>query len=112
MLSLQPRHYGWLARRLIRLLRLEVFVQDEATLKQHGDAMAALNAGVVEKTGMRKRAVAVKDTRRITKAGMIHNDYQPVIEVDPQTYQVRADGELLVCEPAAVLPLAQRYFLF
>ena len=75
-------------------------------------SMAALNAGVVEKTGMRKRAVAVKDTRRITKAGMIHNDYQPVIEVDPQTYQVRADGELLVCEPAAVLPLAQRYFLF
>jgi urease subunit alpha len=75
-------------------------------------SMAALNAGVVETTGMRKRPVAVRDTRRITKAGMIHNDYQPVIEVDPQTYQVRADGELLVCAPAAVLPLAQRYFLF
>ncbi len=75
-------------------------------------SLAALNAGVVEITGMRKRAVAVKDTRRITKAGMIHNDYQPAIEVDPQTYQVRADGELLICEPAAVLPLAQRYFLF
>jgi urease subunit alpha len=75
-------------------------------------SMAALNAGVVEKTGMRKRPVAVKETRRITKAAMIHNDYQPVIEVDPQTYQVRADGQLLVCEPAVVLPLAQRYFLF
>jgi urease subunit alpha len=43
---------------------------------------------------------------------MIHNDYQPVIEVDSQTYQVRADGELLICEPASELPLAQRYFLF
>jgi urease subunit alpha len=43
---------------------------------------------------------------------MIHNDYQPTIEVDPQTYQVRADGQLLTCEPAKILPLAQRYFLF
>jgi urease subunit alpha len=43
---------------------------------------------------------------------MIHNDWQPVIEVDPQTYQVRADGQLLTCEPAKVLPMAQRYFLF
>jgi urease subunit alpha len=73
---------------------------------------AALNAGVVEKTGMRKRAVAVVGTRRIDKASMVHNHYLPVIEVDPQTYQVRADGRLLVCEPARVLPLAQRYFLF
>jgi urease beta subunit len=75
-------------------------------------SMAALDAGVVEKTGMQKRAVAVRGTRKITKASMIHNNYLPVVEVDPQTYQVRADGQLLVCEPAAVLPLAQRYFLF
>jgi urease subunit alpha len=75
-------------------------------------SMAALNAGVAEKTGMQKRAVAVRGTRKINKASMIHNNYLPVIEVDPQTYQVRADGQLLVCEPAAVLPLAQRYFLF
>jgi len=75
-------------------------------------SMAALNAGVVEKTGMQKRAVAVQGTRKINKASMIHNNYLPMIEVDPQTYQVRADGQLLVCEPAAVLPLAQRYFLF
>ena len=43
---------------------------------------------------------------------MIHNDYQPKIEVDPETYQVKADGEILACEPAKVLPMAQRYFLF
>ncbi|HKA42003.1 MAG TPA: urease subunit alpha [Burkholderiales bacterium] len=56
--------------------------------------------------------VAVKDTRTIGKKDMIHNDWQPRIEVDPETYEVRADGELLTCEPATVLPMAQRYFLF
>ena len=50
--------------------------------------------------------------RGVGKADMIHNDWRPAISVDPQTYEVRADGELLVCEPAKVLPLAQRYFLF
>jgi urease subunit alpha len=54
----------------------------------------------------------VKNTRTIGKADLKLNDYQPVMEVCPQTYQVRADGELLVCEPAVVLPMAQRYFLF
>jgi urease subunit alpha len=49
---------------------------------------------------------------RSRKADMIHNAWQPTIEVDPQTYQVRADGQLLTCEPAKVLPMAQRYFLF
>ncbi len=48
----------------------------------------------------------------VKKADMVHNDWQPRIEVDPQTYEVRADGELMTCEPASVLPLAQRYFLF
>jgi urease subunit alpha len=75
-------------------------------------SLAALNAGVAETCGMQKRAVAVRDTRQIGKASMIHNHYQPVIDVDPQTYQVRADGRLLICEPAQWLPLAQRYFLF
>jgi len=75
-------------------------------------SQASLDAGVAVDTGMRKRAVAVQGTRMINKADMIHNHYQPLIEVDPQTYQVRADGQLLVCEPAAVLPLAQRFFLF
>ena len=56
--------------------------------------------------------MGVKNTRRLKKKDMVHNNYQPKIEVDPETYQVRADGELLVCQPAKVLPLAQRYFLF
>lgn len=73
---------------------------------------AALAAGVPEDVGLRKRAVAVKNTRAIGKSAMIHNDATPVITVDPETYAVRADGELLVCEPAETLPMAQRYFLF
>ncbi len=57
--------------------------------------------------------VAVANTRGgMSKASMIHNDALPEIEVDPETYEVRADGELLTCEPASVLPMAQRYFLF
>jgi len=54
----------------------------------------------------------VRNTRTIGKNNLIHNSYQPKIEVDPQTYEVRADGQLLTCEPADMLPLAQRYFLF
>jgi urease subunit alpha len=54
----------------------------------------------------------VKSTRKLGKKDMIHNGWQPRIEVDPETYEVRADGELLTCEPANVLPMAQRYFLF
>jgi urease subunit alpha len=73
---------------------------------------AALEAGVPEALELRKRIVPVRDTRSVRKRDMVHNDYLPEIEVDPETYEVRADGELLSCEPAALLPLAQRYFLF
>jgi urease subunit alpha len=73
---------------------------------------AAEAAGIAGRLGLAKRTAAVSDTRRITKADMVLNDYTPVMEVDPETYEVRADGELLICEPAAVLPLAQRYYLF
>jgi urease subunit alpha len=66
----------------------------------------------VERLGLRKRAVAVANCRKIGKADMVHNSATPHIEVDAETYEVRADGELLTCEPASVLPLAQRYFLF
>jgi urease subunit alpha len=66
----------------------------------------------VEKLGLRKRLIAVENCRNIGKADMLHNSATPHIEVDPETYEVRADGELLTCEPASVLPLAQRYFLF
>jgi urease subunit alpha len=73
---------------------------------------AAIAAGVPQQLGLRRRIEAVKNTRTIGKQDMIHNAGMPQIDVDPQTYQVRADGELLVCEPASVLPLSQRYFLF
>ncbi|MBL8442589.1 MAG: urease subunit alpha, partial [Zoogloeaceae bacterium] len=62
--------------------------------------------------GLMKPLEAVKNCRTVKKSDMIHNDSTPVIEVDPETYVVSADGELLVCEPADVLPMAQRYFLF
>jgi len=73
---------------------------------------AALEDGIKEKLGLNKLVRAVKDCRTVTKADMIHNHWQPTVEVDAQTYEVRADGALLTCEPATVLPLAQRYFLF
>ncbi len=72
----------------------------------------ALRADIGSRLGLRKPLVAVRDTRKLRKSNMVHNDYAPKIEVDPQNYLVRADGELLMCEPAQVLPLAQRYFLF
>jgi urease subunit alpha len=73
---------------------------------------AALDAGIAERHGLRKRLVAVGNTRKIGKRDLIHNAALPKMEVDPQTYEVRADGVLLTCDPAAELPLAQRYFLF
>jgi urease subunit alpha len=75
-------------------------------------SQAALDSGLRERLGLGKRLVAVRGTRSIRKAHLILNSYQPQIEVDPQTYEVRADGQLLSCEPARELPLAQRYFLF
>ena len=74
---------------------------------------AALEDGIGARLRLQRRLVAVTDTRGgIGKRSMIHNDATPVIEVDPETYEVRADGVLLTCEPAEVLPMAQRYFLF
>jgi urease subunit alpha len=75
-------------------------------------SQASLDLGVPDKLGLKRRAVAVKNTRSIGKADMVHNSGTPHIEVDPQTYEVRADGVLLTCEPATELPLAQTYFLF
>jgi urease alpha subunit len=73
---------------------------------------AALQSGVPERLGLGRRIVPVRGCRSIGKRDMIHNNALPRIEVDPETYRVRADGELLTCEPARVLPMAQRYFLF
>ncbi len=75
-------------------------------------SQAACAAGIPGRLGLRRLIGTVEGTRRIGKADMINNDYRPRMEVDPQTYEVRADGDLLVCEAAVELPLAQRYFLF
>jgi urease subunit alpha len=76
-------------------------------------SQAALAAGIGERYSLQKTLLPVENTRGgIGKAAMIHNSATPKIEVDPETYEVRADGELLTCEPATTLPMAQRYFLF
>ena len=75
-------------------------------------SQAAFDAGVPAALGLQKQIAVVKGCRDVQKKDLIHNSYLPVIEVDPQTYQVKADGVLLWCEPADVLPMAQRYFLF
>src|SRR5271165_480836 len=99
----QPVHYrGMFATRGGALAATSLtFVSQEAA-----------TAGIGERFGLRKMVVPVHGIRSLRKSHMIHNDYLPKITVDPETYQVVADGELLTCEPAAVLPMAQRYFLF
>jgi urease subunit alpha len=75
-------------------------------------SQAAFDSGIGEQLGLRKIVTPVRNMRNLRKRDMIHNGATPRMEVDPETYEVRADGELLTCEPAASLPLAQRYFLF
>ena len=75
-------------------------------------SQAGMKAGIKERFGLNKTLSAVKNIRGVRKQHMIHNSYLPTMEIDAQTYSVRADGLLLTCEPATVLPLAQRYFLF
>ncbi len=75
-------------------------------------SQAAVGLGLRDRLGLSKRLLAVTGTRTVRKDHMIHNNAQPHMEVDPETYEVRADGQLLTCEPASELPLAQRYFLF
>ena len=75
-------------------------------------SQAAFDAGIGEQLKLQKPVVAVRGMRALRKRDMIHNGATPVMEVDPETYEVRADGRLLTCQPADVLPLAQRYFLF
>ena len=99
----QPVHYrpmfGAYGRALI-----------ESSLLFVSQAAMANNLG--RKLGITRPMVAVRNTRNISKKSMIHNDATPHIEVNPETYEVRADGQLLTCEPAKTLPMAQRYFLF
>ena len=98
----QPVHYRPMFGSFGGALRTSVTFVSQAALKDPG----------LRDLGLTKPVMAVAGTRGIGKKDMVHNDRQPKIQVDPETYQVRADGELLVCEPATVLPMAQRYFLF
>jgi len=75
-------------------------------------SQAGIAAGVPARAGLRKTVAAVQGCRTVTKHDMVHNDWLPKMEIDAQTYEVRADGQLLTCEPATELPMAQRYFLF
>jgi len=75
-------------------------------------SQAAVAAGVPARAGLAKTVSAVRGCRSVTKRDMVHNDWLPRMEIDAQTYEVRADGQLLTCEPATELPMAQRYFLF
>ncbi|MCI1192391.1 urease subunit alpha [Calidifontimicrobium sp. SYSU G02091] len=75
-------------------------------------SQTALASGAAEAYGLHKHLAAVKGCRTVKKTDMVHNGTLPAMQIDPQTYEVRADGQLLTCEPAAVLPMAQRYFLF
>ncbi|GBF76628.1 urease subunit alpha [Paenibacillus sp. 598K] len=75
-------------------------------------SQAAYDRGIASELGLQKRIEPVKGCRTVTKKDMVHNAETPRIDVDPETYQVRVDGELATCEPAEVVPMAQRYFLF
>ena len=75
-------------------------------------SQAGLSAGIKERYGLAKNLSAVKNIRGVRKQHMVHNHYLPKMEIDAQTYSVRADGQLLSCEPAVRLPMSQRYFLF
>jgi urease subunit alpha len=98
----QPSHYRPMFGSFGRALEKSVTFVSQAALSDPG----------FEALHLRRRVEPIKNTRQVRKRDMIHNSARPQIEVDPETYAVRADGELLVCEPAATLPMTQRYFLF
>jgi urease subunit alpha len=75
-------------------------------------SQAGIANGIQQKYGLHKTLSAVKNIRQVRKQQMVHNGLTPTMEIDAQTYAVRADGQLLTCEPASILPMAQRYFLF
>jgi len=75
-------------------------------------SQASHAANIADRYGLERNLVPVHGIRKLRKSNMIHNSWLPKITVDPETYEVFADGELLFCEPAKILPMAQRYFLF
>jgi urease subunit alpha len=98
----QPVHYRPMFGAFGKALKTSVTFVSKASLKNPA----------LKKLNLSKPLVAVKNIRKVGKKDMVHNDWMPKISVDPETYEVRANGELLTCEPAKVLPMAQRYFLF
>jgi urease subunit alpha len=98
----QPVHYRPMFGAFGKALRTSVTFVSQASLR---------NAALAQ-LGLQRPLEAVRNVRRVGKKDMVHNSWQPKIQVDAETYEVRADGELLVCEPAQVLPMTQRYFLF
>ena len=69
-------------------------------------------AGLPAELGLQRMVLPARNIRSVGKAAMVHNNATPNVEVDPETYEVRADGRLLTCEPARILPMAQRYFMY
>ena len=98
----QPVHYRPMFGSFGKALRTSVTFVSKSSLKNPA----------IGKLELDKELVAVRNIRKVGKKDMIHNSWLPKISVDPETYEVRADGELLTCEPATELPMAQRYFLF
>jgi urease subunit alpha len=99
----QPVHYRYM---------FGGFGSAAATTSVSFTSQVAVQSGLRNRLGLQRELVACRNCRQVTKQQMIHNDYLPQISVDPQTYEVRADGQLLTCDPATELPLAQRYALF
>ena len=102
MAAVEPVHYRPMFGSFGKALSTSVTFVSKSSLKN--PALAKLR--------LSKPLMAVKNVRKVGKKDMIHNSWLPKVTVDPETYEVRADGELLVCEPAKILPMAQRYFLF
>ncbi len=88
------------------------FGRAPASLSLSFVSQAAYENGLGQQLGLQKQLVPVRNCRNVGKKDLIHNQLLPKIEVNPETYEVKADGQILTCEPASVLPMAQRYFLF
>jgi urease subunit alpha len=98
----QPVHYRPMFGAFGKALRTSVTFVSKSALKNKS----------LERLKLEKPLIAVKNIREVGKKDMVHNSWRPKIDVDPETYEVRAEGELLTCEPAKSLPMTQRYFLF
>ena len=99
----EPKFFG---------VKPEIILKGPASLSLSFVSNAAYENGLAQQLGLQKQLVPVRNCRNVGKKDLIHNQLLPHIEVNPETYEVKADGQILTCEPASVLPMAQRYFLF